>query len=134
MSHDGNVICGFGFDQTVYPSVWEGFIVTLDDASPVPDAVAARGMAFEPNFPNPFNPTTTIALSLDRAQNVRLDIFDARGRLVRVLHDCALAAGRNELQWDGRDDRGMQAASGVYFSRARTDQGETRSQRMMLVK
>jgi len=134
VSHDGNVICGFGFDQSVYPAVYEGFIVTLDDASPVPDAVAARGMAFEPNFPNPFNPTTTIALSLDRAQNVRLDIFDARGRLVHVLHDGALAAGRNELQWDGRDDRGMQAASGVYFSRARTDQGETRSQRMMLVK
>ena len=134
VSHDGKVICGFGFDQSVYPQVYEGFVVTLDYISPVPESIAAHGMAFEPNFPNPFNPTTTIALSLDRAQIVRLDIFDARGRLVRVLHDGALAAGRNELQWDGRNDRGLQAASGVYFSCARTDQGETRSQRMMLVK
>jgi uncharacterized membrane protein len=134
VSHDGKVICGFGYDQTIFPQVWEGFVVTLDYVSPVPESIVARGMAFEPNFPNPFNPTTTIALSLDRAQNVRLDIFDARGRLVRVLHDGALAAGRNELQWNGRDDRGMQAASGVYFTRARGENGETQSRRMMLVK
>jgi len=134
ISHDGKTICGFGHDSAIYPAVPEGFVVTLDYVSPVPDVVAARGMTFEPNYPNPFNPTTTIALSLDRAQNVRLDIFDARGRLVRVLHDGTLAAGRNELQWDGRDDRGLQTASGVYFSRARGEHGETQSQRMMLVK
>jgi len=134
ISHDGTKICGFGHDSTIFPAVPEGFVVSVDYVSPVPNVSANRGMEFEPNFPNPFNPTTTIALSLDRAQNVRLDIYDARGRLVRVLHDGALVAGRNELQWDGRDDRGMKSASGVYFSRARGDKGETKSQRMMLVK
>jgi len=134
ISHHGKMFCGFGHDQTVYPGVPEGFLVTLDNATAVPDQISARGMAFEPNFPNPFNPTTTIALSLERAQNIRLDIFDARGRLIRNLHDGALVAGRNELQWDGRDGRGLQAASGVYFARARGDQGESQSHRMMLVK
>ncbi|RLA57632.1 MAG: hypothetical protein DRR04_12470 [Gammaproteobacteria bacterium] len=134
ISHDGMKFCGFGHDSTIYPGVPEGFVVSLDYLSSVPDVASVRGMTFEPNFPNPFNPTTTIALSLDRAQNVRLDIYDARGRLVRALHDGSLAAGRNELQWDGRDNSGRQASSGVYFSRASGEHGETRSQRMMLVK
>ncbi len=132
LSHDGKKISGFGYDSTT--GVWEGFVVTMDYVSPVPQLTDAKSLSFEPNFPNPFNPTTTIALSLDRAQNVRLEIFDARGRLVRVLHDGAMIAGRNEMQWDGRNGRGLQTASGVYFARANGEKGEVRSQRMMLVK
>jgi hypothetical protein len=70
------------------------------------------------NTPNPFNPTTRIAFSLDAPQVVTLEIYDARGARVRTLasgeHE---AARRYEISWDGRDDRGRPAASGVYFFR-----------------
>lgn len=134
ISHDGKHITGFGHDTTIFPAIPQGFVVSLDYVSDVPDIAGGKGMSFEPNYPNPFNPTTTIALSLERAQNVRLNIFDAQGRLVRTLHDGALAAGRNEMKWDGRDDRGLQAASGIYFSRAQGEDGSVKSDRMMLVK
>ena len=61
------------------------------------------------NAPNPFNPQTTIAFDLARAQSVRLEVFDLRGRLVRRLQDGVLAAGRHEVRWDGRDDEKQSA-------------------------
>jgi len=134
ISHDGMKICGYGHDKSVFNGPPQGFVVTMEYVSAVPVVLGAGGLAFEPNFPNPFNPSTTIALSLDVAQTVQLDIFDARGRLVRTLHDGILTAGRNELMWDGRDNRGMTASSGMYFSRATGMNGTAQSQRMMLVK
>jgi flagellar hook assembly protein FlgD len=65
---------------------------------------------------------------------VRVEVYDLRGRSVRVLHDGALAAGRQELVWDGKDDAGSEVASGMYLARARGEQGEARPHRMMLVK
>ena len=134
ISHDGRVMCGYGYDTTVYPYHLQGFIIELDDASPVAATPGLQGLVFEANYPNPFNPSTTLALSLDRTMDVAVDIFDARGRLVRTLHRGPLVAGRNELPWDGRDDRGQQSPSGMYFSRAATNNGSVRSERMMLVK
>ncbi len=48
---------------------------------------------------------------------VRLDVYDAAGRLVRVLVDANKSAGRHQAVWNGRDGLGAQAASGVYFYR-----------------
>ena len=52
------------------------------------------------------------------ARKVRLEIFDARGRLVRIVHDGVLAAGDHQLAWNGRDDSGRALASGVYVTDA----------------
>jgi hypothetical protein len=134
VSHNGNVICGFGHDGSVFPSPNEAFVITLDDVVSVPDVAALRGLTLEPNYPNPFNPATKIALSVEIAQQVRLEVYNARGQLVRRLHDGALTTGRHEMTWDGRDDGGLQVASGVYFARARDEAGATEAQRMMLVK
>ena len=69
----------------------------------------------EQNFPNPFNPNTRIAFSLEKAGHVRLDIFDPAGRLVKTLVDEALPAARHEVSWNGRMGPERAAASGVYF-------------------
>jgi hypothetical protein len=68
-------------------------------------------------FPNPFNPTVTIAIELDRPLRARLVIFDVRGGAVRELLDEVCPAGVRTLTWDGKDGRGATAASGVYFCR-----------------
>ena len=85
--------------------------------SPVGDT-PARGVAWlEPNTPNPFNPRTTLHFGLEAAGSARLDIFDARGRLVRSLLDADLGAGDHVAVWDGRDDHGRPARSGAYLAR-----------------
>jgi hypothetical protein len=60
-----------------------------------------------------------ILLMLTRPSRTSVDIFDVSGRLVRTLVDQALPAGNHQLHWDGRNARGRDVASGVYFCRAR---------------
>jgi hypothetical protein len=67
--------------------------------------------------PNPFNDRTTIQVSLTRAGNVRLSVYDVSGRRVAVLQDGRLERGRNEIVWRGMTDNGNELPSGVYFLR-----------------
>ncbi len=101
-------------------------------ASPVAAVPAATSLGA--NYPNPFNPSTTIACDLAAPSRVSLQVFDASGRLVRVLAAGQdLPAGHHELTWNGRDDAGRAVAGGVYFYRLEAgDYRETR--KMMLVK
>ncbi len=69
------------------------------------------------NYPNPFNPTTTIRFQLPVAAGVRLAIYDIRGQLVRTLVHDVQSAGLHTVSWDGRDDRGKDVASGIYLYR-----------------
>lgn len=74
-----------------------------------------RSFALRQNYPNPFNPSTMIEYDLPRAENVKLIIFDILGRQVRTLVDDKQIPGSYKLRWDGLDDRGYRAASGVYI-------------------
>src|SRR5262249_26992407 len=65
--------------------------------------------------PNPFNPETTVEYALTTAARVRLDIFDARGALVRRLVDESMSAGVHQAVWNGVDDAGHPVGSGIYF-------------------
>ncbi|MCP4571059.1 MAG: T9SS type A sorting domain-containing protein [bacterium] len=85
------------------------------------------------NHPNPFNPSTTLALSLSREGPVEVVVFDAAGRKVRTLLDGVFPAGDRQAVWDGRDVSGRAAAAGVYFARLRTRDG-TAIHKMSLVK
>ena len=69
------------------------------------------------NFPNPFNPTTTITFAVPKAGDVTLAIYNLRGRLVRTLAEGPLAAGQHKVVWDGNDSRGLRVASGIYVYR-----------------
>lgn len=85
------------------------------------------------NFPNPFNPLTTIKFDLPRDGRVTLRIFDLSGRVVRTLVDGTLARASHDWQWDGTDDAGHRMASGTYYYRVETDQNVATG-KMMLVK
>lgn len=67
------------------------------------------------NFPNPFNPTTTLAFSIKDAGNVSLTIYDVAGRRVRELVNEPRERGAYKVVWDGRNDTGTTVSSGVYF-------------------
>ena len=70
-----------------------------------------------PPAPNPSARHTTIAFDMPSERAVRLLVHDAVGRLVRTLVDGPVPAGRHRITWDGADDAGHQAATGIYFVR-----------------
>jgi hypothetical protein len=76
--------------------------------------VASAGVG---NFPNPFNPNTTIAFSTASEGRVDVSVYDTSGRLVRQLLASTIEAGGHAASWDGRDDDGREVASGVYLYR-----------------
>ena len=99
-----------------------------------PETPQIREFSLGANFPNPFNPNTTIVFELPRQTAVTLQIFDVSGRLVKALLQAeAYEAGRHQVVWSGRDRGGRPASSGTYFYRL--EAGEfTKTRRMTLVK
>jgi uncharacterized delta-60 repeat protein len=71
----------------------------------------------EQNYPNPFNPSTTISFRLSTFSEVRLEIYNLLGQKVRTLVNESKAAGVHTVKWDGANDTGQPAASGVYLYR-----------------
>jgi hypothetical protein len=112
---------------------------------PIQDNAAATGIGIDPissaprvnrldgNFPNPFNPQTTIRFSSASTGKVTIRIFNVGGQLVRSLSTKA-EAGANEVRWNGRRDDGTALASGVYFYKVKFADGTESGSRMALVK
>ena len=73
--------------------------------------------ALKDNYPNPFNPTTTIEFTLKRKAEVKLEVYNLMGRLVCTLVEGELEAGLHTAVWDGIDGRGIPVSSGIYFVR-----------------
>lgn len=88
--------------------------------------------ALSQNFPNPFNPSTSFALSLPEASDYALRIFNITGQLVKS-YSGHLEAGVHTIVWDGRNDQGSSVASGVYFYKAEA-KGFTETRKMMMLK
>ena len=89
--------------------------------------------ALHANVPNPFNPETVIAFDLAQDSPVQLVVYDVLGQQVRSLVAGFLPAGAQRVLWDGRNQRGAQVGSGVYFYRL--EAGEfVQTRRMMLLK
>jgi len=69
------------------------------------------------NFPNPFNPSTTIQYGLKEASSVRINVYNSRGQLIRTLIDESKAAGTYRVVWDGKDSNNRSVSSGIYYFR-----------------
>ena len=73
------------------------------------------------NYPDPFNPTTTIAYDLPHATNVQLNIYDALGRKIKTLVNNYQTAGHNSVTWDATNHLGEKVTTGLYFCRMQAD-------------
>jgi len=113
---------------------WTAFgdVVKLDlEATSQPISRVPTAFALAPNYPNPFNPSTTIKYQVARDEDVALSIWNLAGQLVRELVQAPQAAGCYSVTWDGRDEAGSLLANGVYLYELRA--GDFRSARKMVL-
>jgi len=100
------------------------------NVSPVPHSITFQTS----NYPNPFNPSTTIKYSMPAAGHLKLSIYNVRGQLVKSLIDGNRPAGADQtIVWDGTNNQGGGVSAGIYFYEARTG-GEVKVRKMALVK
>jgi hypothetical protein len=85
------------------------------------------------NLPNPFTGSTVIPFALEKESHVTLSVFNVLGQRVRVLMDGWSPAGSHQVRWDGRDDSGNRAASGLYLYRFQAE-GYQATRRMLLTR
>ena len=112
----------YAFDAAKYSNTE----LAVNEAVPAPFALTG-------NRPNPFNPSTAISFTLNKAGAVNLAVYDITGRKVRDLVNGRMTLGRHETVWNGFDDQGARAASGVYIARLSSG-GTVTSHRMLLMK
>jgi hypothetical protein len=105
-----------------------GFSAGIDD-----DPLLPSEYALSQNFPNPFNPTTTIGFTLPTSSEVKLEVYNLKGELTTTLATGRYAAGTHSVVWDGRAKSGEAVASGIYFYRLLTEEQEI-SKKMVLIK
>jgi hypothetical protein len=85
------------------------------------------------NFPNPFNPSTTLTFDMAKPGHVTIKIYNVSGRLIRTLLDERRDAGRHHIEWNGIDANGSTVPSGIYFYRMRAS-GYDATKKMILVR
>jgi hypothetical protein len=103
-------------------------VVDNDDPS-----VSPMITKLEANYPNPFNPETTIRFSTKEAGIVSLKVYNLRGQLVRNLVSSNLPAGKHSIVWNGLDNNGNSVSSGVYLYRM-DSANYSKTLRMILMK
>ncbi len=73
------------------------------------------------NYPNPFNPTTTISFELTKAERVKVSIYNIKGQKITTLRDQVFPKGQQAILWNGKDDQQKSVSSGLYFIRLETE-------------
>jgi len=99
----------------------------------IADAQAPALTKLGNNYPNPFNPDTTIRFDLAKSGKAKLEIFNIKGQLIKSLVNDKMEAGFHSIKWNGRDENGKQASSGVYFYRL-TSGGKSLTNKMLMLK
>ena len=100
-------------------------------AEPIPEVYENKLYG---NYPNPFNPTTTITFDLHIPAEVELSVYNIKGQKVKTLLKSQLASGTWNTQWNGKDSTGKNAASGVYFFQLKVNKKQIDTRKCLLLK
>ena len=97
------------------------------------DGSIIPSFTLQQNYPNPFNPKTVIQYSIENPAHISLKVYNIKGQLIRTLVNQRKSSGIHRLLWDGKDAKGMEVSTGIYFYRLKT--GEfTQTKKMVLLK
>jgi hypothetical protein len=117
--------------KTVTVAECQDFIqITIEAIEEIPLPACT---ALKSNFPNPFNPETTISYDMAKSGRARLEVFNVKGQAVKTLVNGHVEAGTHFINWNGRNEAGNNVSSGIYFYRL-TANGKTLTNKMMLMK
>ncbi|HNX00204.1 MAG TPA: choice-of-anchor J domain-containing protein [Candidatus Cloacimonadota bacterium] len=97
------------------------------------DPVIPARTALNGNYPNPFNPTTDISFSLNKAGFVTIEIFNTQGHKIKTLVSKQVEAGNHSISWNGNDDKGNPVGSGMYFYKMKSGNYSS-TKKMILLK
>jgi hypothetical protein len=124
------------FVEVMESEVRDGNYAVNQVALPAPVQIQTRPEAFalKDNYPNPFNPATTIKYALPEAVDVKLEVFNVVGQVVRTLVDGHQNAGRYVVQWDASNESGHSLSSGIYFYRLQAGGEFLEVKKMLLLK
>jgi hypothetical protein len=125
-AHAGGTVVVYSLYYRITGSTWQ-LLSERTVALEIP-ALALKGAS-----PNPFNPQTVIAFTLDRVRNVRITICDLRGRRLALLSEDTYGVGEHEIVWQGTDGNGRMLSSGTYLIRMEGDDF-VRTQKVMLMR
>ena len=95
--------------------------------------IQPKNFSISQNYPNPFNPRTTIDYHIKKDCFVSADIYDVKGNLVRMLFSEFKVKGSHTVSWDGKDYKGNNASSGIYYFRVKVDT-YVKSKKMLLIR
>jgi flagellar hook capping protein FlgD/WD40 repeat protein len=101
---------------------------------PPSGSTTQMAVALQQNAPNPFNPSTAIRFVTEAEGPVAVRIFNVHGELVRAFPARWLPAGNHSIGWDGRNDHGQDASSGIYYAEASTASGSRDRIKMTLLR
>ena len=137
-SPDGTKLSYIRKDQGIQRSSTEMYIIDFnpENLTDFPVAVESKrpiSMSIDGNFPNPFNPSTTISFSLPESGHASFTVFNLSGQKIRTLIDEPMSLGNHTIVWDGTDDTGRTVAGGIYLTRLNVG-GTVATGKMVLVK
>lgn len=128
-----NAIVGANLDWGVSNATGAAYLISNDETSIDQELIICSVENEITNFPNPFNPATTIKFSIKNESEVELSIFNIKGQLIKTLINEPLNIGEYSVIWNGKDNYEKSISSGVYFYQIKTPTG-TISKRMLLLK
>ncbi len=86
------------------------------------------------NYPNPFNPSTTFSYNLKEDCHITLEIYNLKGQKIRSIISDYKSNGGHTVTWNGKNDAGKPATSGIYFAKLKTDRGDVKVKKCLLLK
>ena len=109
------------------------WLIRLDQEISIADNAIVESLILNlSNYPNPFNPTTTISFSIPEESNVKLSIYNIKGQKIKSLLNDQITSGEHSIVWNGEDDSGKKVSSGVYLYKLNVN-GKTEAVRKCLL-
>ncbi|MCB5231360.1 MAG: FG-GAP-like repeat-containing protein, partial [Candidatus Cloacimonas sp.] len=112
-------------------SVEQEFSIEEDSAVEIPGSPFITELIG--NYPNPFNPSTTVQFSLKNEEKVEVAVYNIAGQKIRTILNDTLESGKHTISWNGKTDNNKEVGSGIYFYKL-TTQEKTQTKKMLLLK
>lgn len=118
------------FDTSEIEQITFGPDVSVEE---MVEFVSKIPIKFLKNYPNPFNPRTTISFEITERGKTEVEIFNVKGQKVKTLLDENLEAGNHSIIWNGKSDNEKQVSSGMYFYKVSVN-GKRKTSKMLMLK